>query len=100
MSEELIQSLPTMFETMSQKAALCSFLWNSKDDPETIIYNLRLYDMVRRFHYVKTGIEPSASRVIELMDFIKSDSDISDFFMYYCRTGRFPDTDTIKYIKN
>lgn len=88
-----------MFSTLSQKAAMCSFLWTTDDDPKTIVYNLRLYDMVRRLYYVKTNEEPEPSTVLRLIKFIKSSDELNKFFMYYCVIGRFPDVNTIKYIK-
>lgn len=100
MSQKFIESLPNMFGTPMQKAAMCEFLWtNNIEDPATIVYNLRLYDMVRRFYYVKTGQEPTPERVIELIHFIKSNKDLDGFFMYYCKKGQFPDTNTIQLIK-
>jgi hypothetical protein len=94
-----MQLLPSMFDTHMQKATMCNFLWTNDEDPITIVYYLRLYDMVRRFYFVKTGKEPDAERVLELIDFIKSNKDINDFFMYYCKCGRFPDNRTIQLIK-
>lgn len=99
MSQELINALPQMFDTMHQKATMCSFLWTTNDDPTTIIYNLRLYDMIRRLYYVKTHEEPSPERVIELMDIVKSHKELNDLFMHFCRIGKFPDNNTIKYLK-
>lgn len=99
MSNELLKSLPTMFETMHQKAAMCSFLWTNDDDPKTIVYNLRLYDLVRRLYYVKTHKEPTPERVLELISFVKENKEINDFLMHFCKLGRFPDNNTLKYIK-
>ena len=99
MSQELINAIPTMFSTMQQKSAMCEFLWTTNDDPTTIIYNLRLYDLIRRLFYVKTREEPTAERVLELMDFVKSNRELNEFFMYYCKLGKFPSNNTIKYIK-
>lgn len=100
MSQKLLESLPLMFQTHTQKAVMCDFLWtNSVEDPATIVYNLRLYDMIRRFYYVKTGDEPTPQRVLELIHFVKSNNDLDEFFMYYCKRGLFPDTNTLKLIK-
>lgn len=99
MSNKLIETLPIVFETAFQKAAMCEFLWTTNEDAQTIIDNLRMYDMVRRFYYVRTGEQPTSDRVIELMKFIKGNSEINKFFMYYCRQGVFPDNNTIQLIK-
>lgn len=100
MSQELINALPSMFSTMHQKSAMCEFLWTTNDDPTTIIYNLRLYDLIRRLYYVKTQEEPPPTRVIELMDFVKSHDELNDFFMHYCKIGKFPSVNTLKLINN
>ena len=98
MSDKFMQTIPFLFETMYQKASMCDFLWNNDMDVD-VITNLRLYDLVRRFYYVKTGQEPTSTRVLELIKFIKSNKNMSDFFMFYCENGLFPDNNTIQLIK-
>jgi hypothetical protein len=78
---------------------MCSFLWNEQD-PATIIYNLRLYDMVRRLYFVKTGSEPMHEDILELMTFVKSDRELYAVFMVYVRAGKFPDNAIIEKIHN
>lgn len=95
--QTFLESIPALFATPVQKATMCSFLWN-KQDPKTIIYNLRLFDIVRRLYYVKTHQEPLAEDVIRLMDVVKRDKRIMDFFMIYIESGKFPDNDIIKLI--
>lgn len=96
--QNFLESIPSLFSTAMQKATMCSFLWNQQD-PRTIIYNLRLYDMIRRLYYVKTGEEATDERIIELMKAVKRNSKIMDFFMIYIESGKFPDKDIIAMIK-
>jgi hypothetical protein len=93
-----IESIPSLFSTAMQKATMCSFLWN-KQDPETIVYNLRLYDIVRRLYYVKVGEEATDERVMELVEFVKADEKIMKVFSHYILTGRFPESEVIAMIK-
>ncbi len=93
-----MESIPSLFSTAMQKATMCSLLWN-KQDPDTIVYNLRLYDMVRRLYYVKVGEEPSDDRVMELLTFVKSDEKIMSVFSHYILTGKFPENEVIAMIK-
>ena len=100
--QRFINSLPELFDTEFQKAALCKFLWsdtNKNIPPETIIHYLRLYDMVRRFYYVKTLSEPTPDTVLNLIDFIESNKDLRNFFSQYCISGTFPSTDTMQLLK-
>jgi hypothetical protein len=92
-----IESMPILFSTSIQKATMCSFLWN-KQDPVTIIYNMRLYDIVRRLYFVKTGNEPTDEEIIHLMNVVRQEKAIMDFFMVYIRSGTFPDNDIVKSI--
>lgn len=94
-----IESIPSLFSTAMQKATMSSFLWNGQD-PETIVYNLRLYDMVRRLYYVKTGEEPTDERLVELVKFVKRNESIMNVFGYYIQHGKFPDNDIISLIKD
>ena len=77
---------------------MCSFLWN-KQEPETIVYNLRLYDIVRRLYFVKVGEEPTDERVMELMGYVKSDEGIMRVLSKYILTGKFPEKEVIAMIK-
>jgi hypothetical protein len=99
MSQKFIESLPLLFGTATQKATMCNFLWNTNEDPVTVVHNLRMYDIVRRLYYVKTGEEPTSSRVLELMHFIKNNDDMDSFFMFYCTRGIFPDNNTLQLLK-
>lgn len=92
-----IESIPTMFATAMQKATMCSFLWNGLD-PETIIFNLRLYDLVRRLHNVKMRREGYEDDLMPLFRSVKNNPEIMDFFMHYVRSGKFPETKIISLI--
>lgn len=99
MSEDgFIESIPSLFATAMQKATMCSFLWNEQE-PKTIIYNMRLYDIVRRLYYVKTGKEPTDERVLELVNVVKHNKTIMDFMMIYIESGRFPEPDILCLLK-
>jgi hypothetical protein len=93
-----IESIPALFSTAMQKATMCSFLWN-KQDPETIVYNLRLYDIVRRLYYVKVGREATDERIMELLEYVKSDENIMRVLSHYILTGKFPEKEVIAMIK-
>ena len=93
-----IESIPSLFGTAMQKATMCSFLWN-KQDPETIVYNLRLYDMVRRLYFVKVGEDATDERVMELVEFVKADENIMNVLSRYILTGKFPENEVIAMIK-
>lgn len=97
--QNFIESIPALFSTAIQKATMCSFLWNHQD-PKTIIYNLRLYDIIRRLYYVKTGEEATDDRIVELMKVVKQNKKIMEFFMIYIESGTFPDKDIIAMIKD
>lgn len=92
-----IESIPSLFATAIQKATLSSFLWNSQD-PQTIIYNLRLYDIVRRLFYVKTGRDATDEEILHLIDIVKQNEKMMDFFMVYIKKGEFPPNDIIRMI--
>lgn len=93
-----IESIPSLFSTAMQKATMCSFLWN-RQDPETIVYNLRLYDMVRRLYYVKTGREATDERIMELVKFVKNNDKLMGVFSHYIESGKFPEQEVIALIK-
>lgn len=95
--ENFIESLPTMFATAMQKATMCSLLWNGMD-AETIVYNLRLYDLVRRLHNVKMRKEGYEDDLMPVFRAVKQNPEIMDFFMHYVRTGKFPDSRIISMI--
>ena len=95
---KFLESIPSLFSTAMQKATMCSFLWN-KQDPETIVYNLRLYDIVRRLYFVKVGEEATDERVMELMEYVKSDEKIMRVLSHYILTGKFPESEIIAMIK-
>ena len=95
--QNFIESIPALFSTAMQKATMSSFLWNQQD-PKTIIYNMRLYDIVRRLYYVKTGEEATDERIVQLMEAVRGNKKIMDFFMIYIESGKFPDKDIIKMI--
>lgn len=95
---KFLESIPSLFSTAIQKATMCSFLWN-KQEPETIVYNLRLYDIVRRLYFVKVGEEPTDERVMELMGYVKSDEGIMRVLSKYILTGKFPEKEVIAMIK-
>ena len=83
-----------MFATSMQKATMCSLLWNEQK-PETIIFNLRLYDLIRRLYYVKMKQEGCEEELMPIFKSVKDNQVIMDFFMHYIRVGKFPDTKII-----
>jgi hypothetical protein len=85
-----IESLPALFATPIQKATMSSFLWNQQD-PETIIYTMRMYDIVRRLFYVKAGEEATPERIFALMNFVEDNEEVLRTFMVYVTSGKFPD---------
>ena len=97
--DNFIESLPAMFATAMQKATMCSFIWNGLD-VETIVYNLRLYDLIRRLHNVKMREEGYADDIMPLFRSVKQNPEILDFFMHYVRTGKFPDTKVVGMLKD
>jgi hypothetical protein len=92
-----IESIPSLFATAMQKATMCSLLWNQQD-PNTIVHNMRLYDIVRRLYYVKTNTEPTDERVLKLVAIVKGHKALLDFFMIYVESGKFPDVDVMNNI--
>jgi hypothetical protein len=92
--ENFIETIPSMFASVMQKATLCSMLWNEQS-PETIIHNLRLYDLIRRLYYVKMMREGSDDDLLPLFKSVRSNPVMMEFFMHYIRLGKFPDTDII-----
>jgi uncharacterized protein YfbU (UPF0304 family) len=94
---KFIESIPSLFSTAMQRATMCSLLWNQQN-PKTIIYNLRLYDIVRRLYYVETGEDATDERIVQLMGVVKGEKKIMDFFMIYIESGKFPENSIIKLI--
>lgn len=94
---KFIESIPSLFGSAIQKASMSSFLWNNQD-PKTIIYNMRLYDIIRRLYYVHKGEEPSDDKVMELMKNVKQNKQMMDFFIVYIQSGTFPSNDVISMI--
>lgn len=92
--DNFIEAIPSMFASTMQKATLCSMLWNEQS-PETIIYNLRLYDLIRRLHYVKMKREGCEEELMHLFRSVRSNPIIMEFFMHYIKLGKFPDTTII-----
>lgn len=92
--DNFIESIPSMFATTMQKATLCGMLWNEQT-PETVVYNLRLYDLIRRLHYVKLKREASEEELMPIFKSVKRNPVIMEFFMHYIRIGKFPDTNII-----
>lgn len=97
MDDKFLSTLPSMFATEIQKAALSHFLWNGQS-PEKIVDNLRMYDIVRRIYYVRVGEDPSPDEILRVMKQIETNKPVKHFLMRYIRGGRFPDTGTLRRI--
>lgn len=98
---ELMKKVPSLFETWHQKSSMCEFLWDNKNnDSKEILNALRLYDMVRRLYFVKTGEEPDGIAVLEIIKFIESNKELDELIMSYVTTGVFPNATTLKFLKN
>jgi hypothetical protein len=95
--EMFIEALPTLFASAMQKATMSTLLWNNLD-AETIIFNLRLYDLVRRLHNVKLGHEGFEDDLMPLFMSVQKNEEMMEFFMTFVRSGKFPDTTIIKMI--
>jgi len=98
----ILEKIPSLFETMHQKSSMCEFLWSDDDslDAKEVLTSLRLYDLIRRLHYVKTGIEPSPTRILEIINIVKHEKDLYNILMSFCVNGHFPSPSTLRMITN
>jgi hypothetical protein len=87
-----------MFQTPIQQAALSSYLWDNERSEELLMY-MRLYDLIRRIYYVKTGQWPEPQYVVQCMENFLSNPSYKSQFIEYIKNIEFPLQNTVNMIK-
>jgi hypothetical protein len=80
-------AIPEMFKSMPQKAILSEMLWTEEGSKE-LIEQLRVYDMIRRFYIVRTGIQ-NDTHIKYYFENIK-DTELYHLLLDIAKTGQFP----------
>ena len=84
-------ALPDFFKTVPQQCVLSQHLWNDEGTAQLVIH-MRVYDILRRLYYVRSGETPRPSEVLKCMRLVMSNMELREFILGYARAGKFPDT--------
>lgn len=88
-SDHIIKfAIPEMFQTLPQKALLSEMLW-TEDGAQHLINQLRVYDMIRRFHVVRTGIHDE-QRIKFYFENLDQYPDMRQLLFDIAQSGSFP----------
>lgn len=96
--DAFVLAIPQMFESEAQRSIMSRFLW-SDTDTDTLILNLRMYDIMRRVYAVQHQEEPSPDVVMAGLRYVKNNPGLNMILMSYARRGVFPGPNTIFDIK-
>lgn len=95
----MMLALPQFFQSEPQQATLSQCLW-SEEGTNSIIIHLRLYDILRRLYYIKTGKNATPLQVLTCMEKIIENDDMKNYLMSFAISGVFPDEITLRSLKN
>lgn len=92
-------ALPEFFKTIPQQCVLSQHLWSDEGTVQLVIH-MRVYDILRRLYYVRSGEEPRPSEVLKCMRQVMSNVELREFILEYACAGKFPDTTGWKLLNN
>lgn len=82
-------SLAQMFDSQFQKTTLSEYLWDP-EKTETLLLHLRIFDLIRRMHYVCTGKEAAPAKVLAYMEHVMENPRLRKAIIQVAKSGRFP----------
>lgn len=91
-------ALPDFFATVPQQCVLSADLWDEQGTHNLVI-NLRVYDILRRLYYVRSGQHATPAEVLKCMRMVMGNPDLREFIVSYARAGTFPDTSSWHLLK-